>query len=82
MARVLLIDDEPIYYKMIVHALKPHGYEVEYARTGMDYVASSKHMICSQLVDFVYMQSGIHLFNDGRWPGYVTPADLASLLGK
>jgi len=36
MARVLLIDDEPIYYKMIVHALKPHGFEVEYARTGMD----------------------------------------------
>jgi pilus assembly protein CpaE len=36
MARVLLIDDEPVYYKMIVHALKPHGYEVEYARTGMD----------------------------------------------
>ena len=36
MARVLLIDDEPIYYKMIIHALKPHGYEVEYARTGMD----------------------------------------------
>jgi len=36
MARVLLIDDEPIYYKMIVHALKPHGYDVEYARTGMD----------------------------------------------
>lgn len=36
MARVLLIDDEPIYYKMIVHALKPHGYEVEYTRTGMD----------------------------------------------
>lgn len=36
MARVLLIDDEPIYYKMIVHALKPHGYEVEFARTGMD----------------------------------------------
>lgn len=36
MARVLLIDDEPIYFKMIVHALKPHGYEVEYARTGLD----------------------------------------------
>ncbi len=36
MARVLLIDDEPIYYKMIVHALKPHGFDVEYARTGMD----------------------------------------------
>src|SRR5512146_2174809 len=36
MARVLLIDDEPIYFKMILHALKPHGYEVEYARTGVD----------------------------------------------
>jgi pilus assembly protein CpaE len=36
MARVLLIDDEPIYYKMIVHALRPHGYEIEYARTGLD----------------------------------------------
>lgn len=36
MARVLLIDDEPIYYKMITHALKPHGYEVGFARTGMD----------------------------------------------
>jgi pilus assembly protein CpaE len=36
MARVLLIDDEPIYHKMIVHALKPHGYEVEYAKTGLD----------------------------------------------
>jgi hypothetical protein len=44
------------------------------------YVASSKHMICSQLVDYVYMESNIHLFNDGRWPGYVTPADLASVI--
>lgn len=36
MAKVLLIDDEPIYYKMILHALKPLGYEVEYAQTGLD----------------------------------------------
>lgn len=42
-----------------------------------EYVASSKHLICSQLVDYCYMQSGVHLFNDNRWPGYVTPADLA-----
>jgi len=46
-----------------------------------DYVSSTKHMICSQLVDLVYKESGVYLFNDGRWPGYVTPADLASLLG-
>lgn len=45
------------------------------------YVASSKHMICSQLVDQCYQDAGVHLFNDGRWPGYVTPAALAGLLG-
>lgn len=45
------------------------------------YVASSKHMICSQLVDQCYQDAGVHLFKDGRWPGYVTPAALAGLLG-
>lgn len=46
-----------------------------------DYIQSSGHMICSQLVDWCYMQAGVHLFEDGRWPGYVTPADLAALIG-
>lgn len=45
-----------------------------------DYVASTKHMICSQLVDYCYLKSGVHLFNDGRWEGYVTPADLAHVI--
>lgn len=45
------------------------------------YVASSKHMICSQLVDQCYSDAGVHLFKDGRWAGYVTPAALAGLLG-
>jgi hypothetical protein len=45
-----------------------------------DYVASSKHMICSQLVDYCYMIAGVHLFNDNRWPGYVTPEDLANVI--
>lgn len=44
-------------------------------------IASSKHLICSQLVDYVYTQAGIHLFNDNRWPGYVTPKSLADLIG-
>lgn len=46
-----------------------------------EYIASSGHMICSQLVDWCYMEAGVHLFEDGRWPGYVTPADLAALIG-
>lgn len=44
------------------------------------YVSSSGHMICSQLVDEAYSQADVHLFADGRWPGYVTPADLAVAL--
>jgi uncharacterized protein YycO len=43
-------------------------------------IKGSKHMICSQLVDQCYQDAGIHLFRDGRWPGDVTPGDLANLL--
>lgn len=44
------------------------------------YVASSGHMICSQLVDWCYLQAGVHLFDDKRKPGHVTPEDLAVLI--
>ena len=42
-------------------------------------VDASKRMICSQLVDAAYLNAGVHLFDDGRRPGDVTPADLAHL---
>lgn len=45
------------------------------------YVANSKHMICSQLVDQAELDAGVHLFSDGRWPGFVKPSDLGHLLG-
>lgn len=45
-----------------------------------NYISSTHHMICSQLVDYCYMVAGVHLFNDGRWPGYVTPEDLANVI--
>lgn len=41
-----------------------------------DYIASTGHMICSQLADEFYLRLGAHVFDDGRWPGYVTPASL------
>jgi cell wall-associated NlpC family hydrolase len=47
-----------------------------------DYVASTKHMICSQLVDQCFEDAGWHLFNDKRWPGYVTPGSLYHLLSS
>lgn len=46
------------------------------------YIASTGHQICSELVDSCYLAAGVHLFDDGRWPGYVTPADLAKLLSE
>jgi hypothetical protein len=46
------------------------------------YVAATGHLICSQLADEAYRRAGVHLFADGRWPGYVTPADLWQLLGS
>ncbi|MFG2292029.1 hypothetical protein [Streptomyces sp. NPDC048603] len=45
-----------------------------------DYVASTGHMICSQLVDEVYRRARVDLFDDDRIPGDVTPGDLWRLI--
>ena len=39
-----------------------------------------RRLICSQLVDLVYADAGVHLFTDGRAPFEVTPGDLANCL--
>jgi hypothetical protein len=44
------------------------------------FVADTHHMICSQLVDQCYVDAGVHLFNDGRIPGDVTPGNLYELI--
>jgi hypothetical protein len=44
------------------------------------YIASTKHQICSQLGDQCRQDGGSHLFDDDRWPGYVTPLDIGMLL--
>jgi hypothetical protein len=46
------------------------------------YVADTRHMICSQLVDQCYQDAGVHLFTDGRIPGDVTPGDLYQLIRR
>jgi cell wall-associated NlpC family hydrolase len=45
-----------------------------------EFIASTGHLICSQLVDLCYLRAGVHLFDDGRLPGDVTPGDLWRLL--
>jgi len=45
------------------------------------YIAATGHMICSWFTDAAYLFGGeVHLFDDGRWQGYVKPWDLAKLL--
>lgn len=43
------------------------------------FITQQHSMICSQLADAAAMEGGWHLFDDGRWPGYVTPGDLYRL---
>lgn len=40
------------------------------------YVATTEHLICSQLCDYVYELGGIQIFTDNRLSGDVTPLDL------
>jgi hypothetical protein len=45
-----------------------------------DFITTSRHQMCSQLVDSFRLLIGSHLFADGRLPGDVTPWDLGHLL--
>jgi len=40
------------------------------------YIASTGHMICSQLTDEAYARAKQRMFQDGRWAGDVDPLDL------
>lgn len=46
----------------------------------LNYVANSKHLICSQLVDVAFNNAGVQMFNDNRFPGDVDPENLALVL--
>lgn len=45
-----------------------------------NYVASTGHMICSQLVAAAYYKAGAPLYS--TWTGYVTPEDLYNLIDR
>lgn len=44
------------------------------------YIESSRHVICSQLIDQCYSAAGLTMFTDGRWSGDITPGDLEQVL--
>lgn len=45
-------------------------------------VMRDDRLICSQLVDLACQRAGVHLFNDGRLPGQVTPGDLGTVMAN
>lgn len=61
-------------------ALAAYRLHLKWAPGLKTFVGNSKSMICSQLVDQCYQDAGVTLFDDKRWPGYVTPGSLYQLL--
>lgn len=71
------------YSVMDYFALAAYKFKIGLLVPGLKaYVKTSRHMICSQLVDRCYQAAGVQLFKDDRWEGYVSPGDLADLLHK
>lgn len=51
-------------------------------RWAREYLAGEAYQICSQWVDRLYWYAGVKLFDDGRLPGLVSPADLTYVLSQ
>lgn len=65
------------YGALAVQRVRNRGYVRPEDRTALErYVATSKHMICSQLADQALTDAGFHVFDDGRLPQDVTPGGL------
>lgn len=61
------------YVALALHHLAPKARITALVRKRVE---DSKHLICSAYVDRVYDHAGIHLYDDGRLSGDVTPSDL------
>lgn len=44
------------------------------------FLSRKDRLMCSQLVDVSYQEAGVHLFDDDRLPGDVSPGDLYDLI--
>lgn len=59
---------------VVALAIDSFGFDPKWVK---DREADSSTLLCSQLVDLVFQRANLHLFDDGRVPGSVTPGDLA-----
>jgi hypothetical protein len=74
------------YWALAAHRMKLPDWPIwpgkDHKVTLQEYIADSHHFMCSALADYVRLRLGSHLFDDGRWFGYVTPYDLGVLISK
>lgn len=70
---------------LTVTGARPRGWLARYVNRRDETTGLPVQAICSQLVDEAYRLAGVHLFDDGRPPQYVTPGALwwrAAQLGQ
>ena len=79
-SQALYLVKEKVGYSFLDYAaLTAHALHLS-TKWLQNYIGDSGHMICSQLVDYCYEMASVHLFDDQRWSGFVTPSDLGSLI--
>lgn len=59
-------------------ALAAHRFRLPVPRLRV-FIEGSGRAMCSQLADMAAQLGGWQIFDDGRWPGFVIPVDLARL---
>lgn len=69
MAKVLFIDDESVYYRMIQNAFKEHGHELRYAKNGVDGLTEVPLFIPDVIITDVRLPdiSGYEIAERLRW---------------
>jgi CheY-like chemotaxis protein len=55
MAHILIIDDEPIYHRMIAHALEPLGHHVDTALNGLEGLKAARNLRPDLIITDVMM---------------------------
>jgi cell wall-associated NlpC family hydrolase len=65
---------------VILRAVLPRKVATAILRVIARRIERMNRLICSQLADKAYALAGVHLFDDDRLPGEVTPGDLLRLI--
>ena len=76
-AAILFVGRKYNYLGLVAMFLGCLGFKNKWAAKHLD---NTMRLFCSQAVDYAYSLAGVHLFDDGRLPGQVSPGDLADIM--